>query len=152
MKPLKLETFLPDRIDRVAAEVSRWLACVHRDAFGLSLPEWRTLATLGELGVCTATEISAHCQLHKTEVSRALTALRKRRWINKTANKQDRREDLIKLTASGRRSYTQLVAEMRNVERALKSMLGVGRARSLEKALAELEAALREDWTGTESQ
>ncbi len=142
MKPLKLETFLPDRIDRVAVDISRWLAVVHRDDFGLSLPEWRTLATLGELGVCTATEISAHCHLHKTEVSRALTALRKRRWVNKTANKQDRREDLIKLTASGRRSYAQLVTEMRNVERALKSMLGVAQVRSLEKALADLEAAL----------
>jgi DNA-binding MarR family transcriptional regulator len=144
MKSLKLGTFLPDRIDRVAAEINRWLAAVHRDEFGLSLPEWRALATLGELEVCTATEISAHCQLHKTEVSRALTALRKRRWVSKTANKEDRREELVKLTASGRRSYAKLIVEMRNVERALTAMLGAGQTRSLEKALAALETALQE--------
>ena len=70
-----LEDFLAYRIRRLADAFSLEFSRVYRDRYGLSRPEWRTLATLGEFGRTTATAIGAHSSMHKTKVSRAVAAL-----------------------------------------------------------------------------
>ena len=145
MAHLNMETFLPDRIDRVAAEVNRWLAAIYHDEFDLSRPEWRVLAALGEDEPCNAMQVSALSRLHKTDVSRALSRLRKRRLVRRSTNMNDRREDVLALTASGRRYYERISMRMRDVERELVAVLGAGHAQALNATLATLESALVEE-------
>ena len=75
---LALESFLPYRLNRLADAVSREFSRIYRDRYGLTRPEWRLLATLGQYGTMTATAVGAHSAMHKTKVSRAVAALEKR--------------------------------------------------------------------------
>src|SRR4051794_40868674 len=71
---LELETFLPYRLYRLADAVSREFSTIYSDRFGLTRPEWRTLAGLGQHGTTTATALGEQSAMHKTKVSRAVAA------------------------------------------------------------------------------
>ena len=89
--PLVLEDFIPYRLNKAAEAVSQRFASIYRDRYGLTRPEWRTLATLGQFGILTATAIGAHSSMHKTKVSRAVFTLEKRRWLSRKRDDIDRR-------------------------------------------------------------
>ena len=50
MPPLVLEDFIPYRLNKAAEAISQRFASQYRDEYGLTRPEWRTLATLGQFG------------------------------------------------------------------------------------------------------
>ncbi len=107
--PLHLEGFLPYRLNMLATEVSQSLAKAYGRRFGISIPEWRVLATLGQFGVTTARDIGAHSRMHKTTVSRAVAALEKRRLVVRRANRSDMREAFLALTDAGAAIYQEIV-------------------------------------------
>lgn len=109
MEKLTLETFLPYRLNRLADAVSRDFSRLYRERFGLTRPEWRTLATLGEFGTMTATQIGQHSAMHKTKVSRAVTELETRRWLERTPDENDRRVERLVLTRQGLAAYQAMV-------------------------------------------
>ncbi|HWW79792.1 MAG TPA: helix-turn-helix domain-containing protein, partial [Steroidobacteraceae bacterium] len=76
--PLQLGDFVPFRLNRLAAEVSEHLAEIYRARFGLDIPEWRVMATVGPERGCTAQHIARSTRMHKTRVSRAIAHLEKR--------------------------------------------------------------------------
>jgi hypothetical protein len=76
--PLKLEEFLPYRLNVLANLVSQALSRIYVERYGLGVPEWRVLVTLGQFGVMTGKAIGAHSHMHKTKVSRAVAELEKR--------------------------------------------------------------------------
>jgi DNA-binding MarR family transcriptional regulator len=136
---LDLETFLPYRLNRLAEAVSRDFSQLYKERFGLTRPEWRLLATLGQYGTMTATEIGAHSAMHKTKVSRAVTALEKRRWLMRDADSQDRRVERLTLTKAGDGAYRELVPLAREFERRIWDAMGVSRRANFERGLAGLE-------------
>ncbi len=73
--PLVLENFIPYRLNKAAEAISQRFASLYHDRYGLTRPEWRTLATLGQFGKLTATAIGAHSSMHKTKVSRGQCSL-----------------------------------------------------------------------------
>ena len=63
---LDLFKFLPFRLNRLAAEVSSALAAEYQARYGLDIPEWRVLATLGfRNDACSAQYISQCTRTHK---------------------------------------------------------------------------------------
>lgn len=136
---LALEGFLPYRLARAAEIISRQFATLYRERHGLTRPEWRTLATIGQFGRITATEIGAHSSMHKTKVSRAIRALEERKWIMRQADKTDRRIEHIELTREGRSHYRDLVKLARNYEARLVEMLGDSGAERLEAGISAIE-------------
>src|SRR6266851_859821 len=79
--PLKLEEFLPYQLNVVASLVSQALSRIYTDRYGIDVPEWRVLVTLGQYQTMTAKAIGAHSHMHKTKVSRAVGALERRKLI-----------------------------------------------------------------------
>ena len=73
-----LERFLPYRLNVLASLTSNALAQIYAERFGLSIPAWRVVATLGQYEVRTARDIAAHGVMHKSTVSRAVSALEQR--------------------------------------------------------------------------
>jgi DNA-binding MarR family transcriptional regulator len=73
--PLKLDEFLPYRLNVVASLVSLALSRIYVDRYGIGVPEWRILVTLGQFEVMTAKAVGAHSHMHKTKVSRAVSTL-----------------------------------------------------------------------------
>jgi DNA-binding MarR family transcriptional regulator len=106
--PLKLEEFLPYRLNVVASLVSQALSRVYADRYGIGVPEWRVLVTLGQYGMMTGKAIGAHSHMHKTKVSRAVALLEKRKLVTRRANRADLRESFLALTAAGRTMYDDL--------------------------------------------
>src|SRR5215470_16108642 len=106
--PLKLEEFLPYRLNVVASLVSQALSRIYVGRYGIGVPEWRILVTLGQFEVMTAKAIGAHSHMHKTKVSRAVSALEQRKLIVRRENRADRREALLSLTPAGRAIYHDL--------------------------------------------
>jgi len=106
--PLKLDEFLPYRLNVVASLVSQALSRIYVDRYGLGVPEWRILVTLGEFEAMTAKAIGAHSHMHKTKVSRAVSALERRKLIVRRENRADRREAFLSLTPAGRAIYHDL--------------------------------------------
>jgi DNA-binding MarR family transcriptional regulator len=106
--PLKLEEFLPYRLNVVASLVSQALSRVYSERYGIGVPEWRVLVTLGQFGVMTGKAIGAHTHMHKTKVSRAVAQLEKRKFLTRRVNRADLREAFLSLTANGRAIYEDL--------------------------------------------
>jgi DNA-binding MarR family transcriptional regulator len=124
MKTLVLESFLPYRLNRLSALISRDFAEVYGPEYGLTIPEWRVLATLGEFEKMTAKDIGAHSSMHKTKVSRAVRTLEDRRWIWRQANQQDRREAFLGLTSHGRKTYVKIIPRAIAFEKMLLNAFG----------------------------
>jgi DNA-binding MarR family transcriptional regulator len=106
--PLKLEQFLPYQLNVVASLVSQALSRVYARRYGIGVPEWRVLVTLGQYPMMTAKAIGAHTHMHKTKVSRAVALLEKRRLLARRANRDDKREAFLSLTGPGRTMYEEV--------------------------------------------
>ena len=141
---LALEGFLPYRLARAAETVSRQFAALYRERHGMTRPEWRTLATVGQFNRITATEIGRHSSMHKTKVSRAIRALEERKWITRQADRTDRRIEHIELTREGRQHYRDLVTLARSYEARLVGLLGEPGARQLDAGIHAIETTLVE--------
>ena len=140
---LQLAAFVPFRLNRLAEAVSEHLASVYRGRFRLEVPEWRVIATVGEQRSCTAQFIAERTRMHKTRVSRAIAQLRRRGLIERATSTRDRRELQLRLSASGRRLYTQLVPLALAREAELLACLSAAERRALALALEHLELHLR---------
>ena len=108
---------------------------------GLTRPEWRTLATLGQFGTATATVIGQHSAMHKTKVSRAVAGLERRRWLARKADPSDRRIEQLTLTAAGRKAYREMVPVARDFEARFLASFDARDRAAIPSAIALLERA-----------
>ncbi|HTS39853.1 MAG TPA: MarR family winged helix-turn-helix transcriptional regulator [Xanthobacteraceae bacterium] len=105
---LKLEEFLPYRLNVVASLTSQALSRIYAERYGIGVPEWRVLVTLGQYGMMTGKAIGAHSHMHKTKVSRAVAELEKRKLLVRKTNREDLRESFLSLTPNGQAIYQDL--------------------------------------------
>jgi DNA-binding MarR family transcriptional regulator len=136
--PLVLETFLPYRLAVVAELASRGLSRIYAERYGIDIPQWRVIATLGAGQSMTATALGRHSQMHKTKVSRAVAALERRQLLQRSPVARDRREADLSLSADGARLYRDLVGPARRYARELERSLDRDEARMLDAILAKL--------------
>ncbi|MER8388688.1 MarR family transcriptional regulator [Mesorhizobium sp. M0166] len=144
MKPeiLELQSFLPYRLYRLADAVSREFSRIYKDRHGLTRPEWRTLAGLGQHGTMTATALGEQSAMHKTKVSRAVAELERRRWLVRTPDEKDRRVEHLTLTKAGVAAYREMVPLAKAFERELLARLSTEQRAAVVSGVAALEAAL----------
>lgn len=105
---LKLDEFLPHRLNLCSGSVSTALSKIYAERHQIGVPEWRVIVILGEFGRLTAKDIGAHGQMHKTKVSRAVAVLEKRGFVTRRANVADLREAFLSLTPEGRAIYDDI--------------------------------------------
>ncbi|ABD05613.1 transcriptional regulator, MarR family [Rhodopseudomonas palustris HaA2] len=143
MSKLDLFSFVPFQLNRLAAEVSAALAGEYQQRYGLDIPGWRILATLGfRDDACTAQFISQCTRTHKSTISRAVTALLERELIERVENEDDRREFRLRLTAKGRALYHELVPRLKRKEQEILSCLSARERTDLAAALGKIERHL----------
>ncbi len=136
--PLRLEHFLPYRLIVVSSLVSQALSQVYARRYGIGVPEWRVLVTLGQFGVMTAKAIGAHTHMHKTKVSRAVAQMERRRLVARRANRDDMREAFLSLTASGRTMYEEVAPHAIDFARRLTEILTPTDRDAFNRALKQL--------------
>ena len=136
---LILEEFLPFRLSRLSESISLKFAQHYKREFGMTRPEWRALAALGQLGTLTSTQICQHSNMHKTKVSRAVHALSQRGWLHRKRDDDDRRVEYLQLTPMGRRRYAKLVTLAHQFQEELSSTMSASSLSTVHKALRILE-------------
>jgi DNA-binding MarR family transcriptional regulator len=136
--PLKLEKFLPYQLNVVASLTSQALSRVYSRRYGIGVPDWRVLVTLGQYGVMTGKDIGAHTHMHKTKVSRAVAVLEKRKLLLRRANRADMRESFLSLTPAGRAMYEELAPHALDFTRKLTEILSPGDRDAFDRALKRL--------------
>lgn len=141
---LVLEDFTPYRLNKAAEAISQRFSSHYRDQYGLTRPEWRTLATLGQFGAQTATNIGTHSSMHKTKVSRAVFSLEQRHWLRRKRDEADRRTEHLELTTAGRKAYQHLAKLAHDFETELFAKLGESGAKDLKAGLSALETYFRQ--------
>ena len=139
---LDLEAFVPFRLNRLASEVSRTLGRVYGERFGIDIPEWRIIATLGGGEQTRSRDIADLTRMHKSMVSRAVARLEARGWLERRPSPTDRREIWLSLTAEGKRTYQDLVPVVLAFQTELLANLGAGERAALDRAMLQLEIAL----------
>ena len=139
---IDLERFVPFRLNRLAAEVSRALARVYGERFGIDIPEWRIIATLGDRGRARAQDVALSTRMHKSMVSRAVARLTELGWVARTDGAKDRREAPLALTKAGREIYQQLVPIVLDYQDRMLAGLSEGERHMLERLLDKLERQL----------
>jgi DNA-binding MarR family transcriptional regulator len=139
---LLLANFAPFRIARLAAGISDHMAQLYRQRFGLEVPEWQVIVTVGSARTCTAQYIADSTRMHKTRVSRAIAQLLKRDLIQRTCNADDRREMELRLTKAGRAMYAELVPLALERERTVMASLSEDELRAFNEGLERLEELL----------
>jgi DNA-binding MarR family transcriptional regulator len=139
---IDLLRFIPFRLNRLAAELSRDLAGVYSEQFGIDITEWRVLATLGMREPRSAQFIVRCTRTHKSKISRAVTRMALAGLIEGVPNHDDRRETQLRMTKKGRALYEKLVPVVLNYEQRLLSSLSEGELTGLVLGLDKLERGL----------
>jgi DNA-binding MarR family transcriptional regulator len=135
--------FVPFRLNRLAAEVSAALSDEYQVRYGLDIPEWRVIATLGfRDDACSAQFISQCTRTHKSTISRAVTALLERELIERVENENDRRAFELRLSAKGQALYEELIPRLLHKERDILSCLTVQERKDFAAALGKIERSL----------
>ena len=138
---LDLASFLPFRLNRLSAEMSRRLFEIYGERYGIDIPEWRVLATLGASEPITAQEVVRSTRTHKSTISRAVARLTEMGWIERTTDDGDRRQIKLRFTAKGREAYLEIVPLVLASEGEVLDRLG-DEQRYVLQALSRLESAL----------
>ena len=135
---LKLDEFLPYRLNVCAALVTQALSRVYADRYRIGVPEWRVLVTLGEFGMMTAKAIGEHSHMHKTKVSRAVALLERRKLVARRINRADLREAFLSLTPAGRNVYDELAPIALDFANRLLGTVDAADRAALDRALKKL--------------
>jgi len=105
---LTLDDYLPYRLSVAANAVSDLIASAYRARFGLSIPQWRLIAVLGEDGPSTQQGLCARTLMDKVTVSRAATALTDRGLVSRSPHEVDGRSHRLGLTGEGQALYADV--------------------------------------------
>jgi len=140
---LDLFQFAPFRLNRLAAEVSAALSGEYKERYGLDIPEWRVLATLGFRDDACSAQYISHCtRTHKSTISRAVTALMERKLIERVENEDDRREFRLRLTRKGKTLYEALIPRLLRKEQEILSCLSAKERKDFAILLGKIEQSL----------
>lgn len=143
MAKLDLFKFVPFRLNRLGAEVSAALSSEYRERYGLDIPEWRVIATLGFRNeACSAQYIAQCTRTHKSTISRAVTSLMERQLVERVENEDDRREFRLRMTPRGTALYEELIPRLLRREQEILSCLSTQERKDFAKLLGKIEDSL----------
>lgn len=112
-----LARFLPYMMSITSNAVSGRIAQEYRSRFGLSVPEWRVMAVLGDSGSLTQRELTQRTLMDKVAVNRACKVLEERGLAARTPNAEDGRSHHLELTEDGVAMHSQIMPLAQEMER-----------------------------------
>lgn len=139
---LILNQFLPFRLVNIAKRVSDTYSWVYNREFGLSIPEWRILARLGEQPGLSSKLIGEITLMDKSKVSRGVKQLEDKGLLVKNKDQQDNRVYYLSLTEEGQQLYHSIVPTALDWEAELLQALDVSEYRDLFRVLEKLDRRL----------
>jgi DNA-binding MarR family transcriptional regulator len=106
---LDLDRFVPYKLSVLTNRVSDAIARHYSERFGLTIPEWRVMAVLGQTPGLPAREVAARTAMDKVQVSRAVAGLMRRKRVARIGDAKDGRVSRLSLTKQGVAIYDEIV-------------------------------------------
>lgn len=106
---LDLDRFVPYRLSVLTNRMSNAIARLYSERFGLSIPEWRTMAVLGQTPGLSAREVAERTAMDKVQVSRAVASLMRAKRVARAGDRKDGRVMRLSLTPKGEAIYEEIV-------------------------------------------
>lgn len=141
----KLDDFLPYQLAVLSSRVSAEFSKHYKEAYGISVSEWRVVAHLSQVDSVSVREIHKRVDMDKPKVSRAASRLEASGYITKTVNPSDRRLVELSLTEKGRAMIEALAPIADSYEAQLTQLLGAQDAGFREAVLTMLNGLAPEN-------
>lgn len=137
-----LSDFLPYRLAVLTARVSKLLASIYEERFGLTMPEWRVMVHVARSEKVSIREIHNCVNLEKPSVSRAVAKLEEAGLLAKATSARDQRLVEIVLTPAGQKVLEALIPEALAVEARLLGALSEGEREQFSELMERLHREL----------
>jgi DNA-binding MarR family transcriptional regulator len=134
----KLEQFFPYRLSVLNEQVSRSLAALYSDRFGLTPPEWRAMAVLAGFQPLSANGICQRTNMDKVRVTRAIARMIEAGLVSRQEDATDRRYVSLRLTAKGTEVYGQILPLVQSREAEILAALSADEISALDTILRKL--------------
>src|SRR3954467_4414241 len=141
---LILEDYLPYRLSVLSNLVSRTLARLYEQRFGLTVAEWRIMAVLARFGPLSANAVCDRTAMDKVQVSRAVARAVDNGLVDRGVDALDRRRSVLTLTSKGRGIHDQIVPLAVNLQATLLGPLSGEENCRLNDMLTRLYSRARE--------
>jgi len=139
-----IKELLSYRIHTVANLLSRGAEMRYRRDFRVSLWEWRTIALLGgAVQPLSLQELARAAGVDKSQMSRVVSGLARRRLVRRGADAQDGRGVRLTLSGSGVRLYENLIRAAAERNAAFLGCLSAKELATLEAAMVKLAKEAR---------
>jgi len=135
---LDLDHFLPYRLSVLSNRVSDAIARHYSDRFGLTVPEWRIIAVLGQSSGLSARDVATRTAMDKVQVSRAAASLVEARRVNRDTDESDARVSRLSLSAKGRAIYDDVAPLALHLEEVLLGALTADERKALNRLMDKL--------------
>ena len=135
---LDLDHFLPYRLSILSNRASDAIARHYSDRFGLTVPEWRIMAVLGQTPGLSARDVAIRTAMDKVQVSRAVASLVEAKRIKREEDESDRRVTRLSLSARGRAIYDEVVPLALHLEEVFLSALSAEERQVLDTVMTKL--------------
>ena len=110
------------------------------EASGLSLMEWRVMASLSGKPSLSIGELADIVLAKQPTVTKLVGRMQDAGWVQRLDAAHDKRQSLVSLTAQGRRKVQPLLAKARTHEAGVVAELGAPAAEQLKRVLVRLIA------------
>jgi DNA-binding MarR family transcriptional regulator len=137
-RKLDLEHFLPYRLSVLSNRVSSAIARQYSARFGLTIPEWRTMAVLGGTPGLSAREVAQRTAMDKVQVSRAVASLMRKKRVERATDENDGRVTRLALTDKGRAIYDEIAPLALHLEDMFLSALSAEERMTLDRLMTKL--------------
>jgi DNA-binding MarR family transcriptional regulator len=144
VEPLILQDFLPYRLSIVTEAVSGLFATRYQERFGITIPEWRVVAVVGQHGTLSTQQVIEHTGMDRVRVSRAVIRLADKALLDRRPHPHDQRAQVLQLSPQGRAIYQEIMPLARDLQAALAAALTDTEQRQLGAILDKISSRTRE--------
>lgn len=130
---------MPYRLSVLTNRISALISTAYSESFGIRIPEWRTIAVLGDTSRLTNSQIAERTAMDKVTVSRAVRDLVHKRLVARRTSSKDRRVVHLNLTREGRSVYLQIVPMALRYEAQILGILDENEREQLDRILTKLQ-------------
>ena len=141
-RSLKLEDFLSFRLSRLSTLVQREVTSKYLETEGLSLPDWRVLASLAQHGRLETRELAQRILMDKAAISRALDSLVLQGLASRTPDPHHAQRRIVSITKEGGRMVRRIMPKAQRAHASLLLHLSSRERRVLDQAITKLAQAL----------
>ena len=136
---LRLDAFIPYLLSVTSNVVSDAIASTYQALFGLTIPEWRLIAVIGEDDGITQQQVGRRTRMDKVTVSRATIALVDRGLVERKPHSSDRRSQSLHLTRAGHDLYDQVAPKAIELEQRIFASFDPREVAAFSKMLARIQ-------------